>query len=116
MNIKRIAPLTLAALLAVGAAGGIAHAKDRDQDQDRRDTAALANMKVTLQQAIATAEQQAGGRAVGADVSQERGATRIAVEVAGPQGVKTVLVDGQTGQVTATHDSGQDGEDHDDND
>ena len=113
MNIKRIAPFALAGLLAVGAAGGIANAKDQDHDQDGRDTAALAGMKVTLAQAIATAEQQAGGRAVGADVSREKGATRIAVEVAGPQGVKTVLVDPQTGQVTATHDGGQDDEDND---
>lgn len=113
MNIKRIVPFALAGLLAVGAASGIAHA-DQNRDQDGRDAAvALAGMKVTLQQAIATAEQQAGGRAVGADMSQERGATRIAVEVIGPQGAKTVLVDAQTGQVTATHDGRQDGEDQD---
>ena len=111
MNTKHIATLALAALLATSAAGGGAFAKDRDQDG--RDAAAFAGMKVTLTQAIATAEQQVGGRAVGADVSQERGANRIAVEVAGPQGVKTVLVDAQTGQVTATHDGDQDGEDDD---
>lgn len=111
MNAKKIAPVALATLLVLGAAGGIAHAADRDQDQ--RDTAALATMKVTLQQAITTAEQQIGGRAVGADVSQENGGTRIAVEVAGQQGVKTVLVDGQSGKVTATHDAGQDHEDND---
>jgi len=107
MNIKRILPAALAAALAIGAAGGIAKAQDRDG----RDAAALAGMKVTLQQAIATAEGQAGGRAVGADVSQEGGVTRISVEVAGPQGVKTVLVDGATGQVTATRDG--DTEDND---
>ncbi len=113
MNIKRIAPFALAALLAVGAAAGVAQAKDQDRSQDARDTAALASMKVTLPQAIATAEQQAGGRAVGADMSQEQGATRIAVEVVSPQGIKTVLVDAQTGQVTATHDGDQDGEAND---
>ena len=111
MNAKKIALAAFATLLTLGTAGEIAHAADRDQDQ--RDTAALANMKVTLQQAIATAEQQAGGRAVGADVSQENGATRIAVEVAGQAGVKTVLIDGQSGKVTATHDAGQDHEDND---
>lgn len=111
MNTERIVPLALAALLAAGAVGGVARAEDRDRNEDRRDAAALAGMKVTLQQAIATAEQQAGGRAVGADVSREQGATRIAVEIAGPQGVKTVLVDAQTGQVTAAHDGGRDGED-----
>lgn len=111
MNTERIVPLALAALLAAGAVGGVARAEDRDRNEDRRDAAALAGMKVTLQQAIATAEQQAGGRAVGADVSREQGATRIAVEIAGPQGVKTVLVDAQTGQVTAAHNGGRDGED-----
>ena len=109
MNIKRMLPATLAAVVAVGAAGGIARAQSRDQDS--RDAAALAGMRVTLQQAIATAESQAGGRAVGADVSQEQGATRISVEVAGPQGVKTVLVDGATGQVTATRDGNREDND-----
>ncbi len=110
MNTKRTIPLALAAALATVAAGGLARAQG---GQDARDTAALAGMRVTLQQAIATAEGQAGGRAVGADVSQERGATRIAVEVAGPQGVKTVLVDGATGQVTATRADGSDAADND---
>jgi len=109
MNNKTLIPIALAALLAVGAAAGAARAEN--QDQDRPDAAALAGMKVTLMQAITTAEQQAGGRAVGADVSQEQGAVRIAVEVAGPQGMKTVLVDAQTGQVTATQDG-----DREDND
>ena len=63
--------------------------------------AALAATKVTLQQAIATAEQQANGRAVSADIEQERGVTQIEVKVASPQGVKTVVVDAQSGQVTA---------------
>jgi uncharacterized membrane protein YkoI len=111
MNVKHSFPLALVALLAVSTAGVLAHAETRDNDT--RDTAALATMKVTLQQAIATAEQQAGGRAVGADVSQQGGTTRISVEIGGPQGVKTVMVDGQSGQVTATHDSGGNTEDND---
>ncbi len=111
MKSRRIVPLTMMALLAAGVVAGAANAESRDGTQDKRDAAALATLKITLTQAIATAEQQIGGRAVGADVSQDRGATRIAVEVAGPQGVKTVLVDGQTGQVTATRDGGQDDDD-----
>lgn len=98
---KRILPIALAALAATGAAGGVAFAKESGHQDN--DAAALAGAKVTLQQAIATAEQQANGRAVSADLKQERGITRIEVEVAGPQGVRTVLVDAQTGQVTATH-------------
>lgn len=111
MMTKRRAAMALAALLALGAAGGIAHASERSEDQT--DVAALASMKVTLSQAIATAEQQAGGKAVGADVIQENGATRIAVEVAGQGSVKTVLIDAQSGKVTAAHEGGQDGEDDD---
>jgi len=110
MAIERIIPAILALLLVVGS---VSYAQAKDDGQDGRDAAALVGMKVTLVQAITAAEQQAGGKAVGADVSQERGTTRIAVEVAGPQGVKTVLVDAQTGQVTATQNGGQDVEDND---
>ena len=92
-------PLALAALFAVGATSAVALAKESGQ-QDH-DAAALAGAKVTLQQAIATAEQQANGRAASADFEQQRGVARIEVEVVGPQGLKTVLVDAQTGQVTA---------------
>lgn len=112
MNSKRILPTALVVLLAASAVTGMAHAKERDGEQDRRDLAAATSMKITLPQAIATAEQQAGGRAVGADIVHEGGTARIAVEVVGAQGVKTVLVDAQTGQVAATHNGGQD----DDND
>ncbi len=108
MTTRHIALFALAAFAI--AAGGIVHAKDRDHDQD---AASLAGMKVTLTQAIATAEQQAGGRAVSADMSQEHGPARIAVEVVGPQGVKTLLVDAQSGQIAATQDGDQDGEEND---
>ena len=47
---------------------------------------------LSLERGIPPAAEQAGGRAVGADVSQREGGTRIAVEVASPQGVKTVFV------------------------
>jgi uncharacterized membrane protein YkoI len=117
MNTRRIACLALATLLATGAASSIAYAQDRDrdqgQDQDQRDITTRAGMKVTLQQAIGTAEQQMGGRAVGAEVFRRKGAAHISVEVAGPGGIKTVLVDAQTGKVTATNASSEDREDND---
>lgn len=106
MAIERIIPTALALLLVAGSLG---YAQAKDDGQDGRDAAALAGMKVTLTQAIAAAEQQAGGKAVGADVSQQSGTTRIAVEVPGPQGVKTVLV---AGQATAAQ-VGRDNEDND---
>ncbi len=111
MNIKRIMPFVLSACVALAAAGAVAHAEG--QGKDGRDAAMLAGMKVTLTQAIATAEQQSGGRAVSADTAQEKGAVQIAVEVVGPQGTKTLMVDAQTGKVTATHDGRQDSEDND---
>jgi len=119
MNTRRIACLALATLLATGAASSIAYAQDRDrdrdqgQDQDQRDITTRAGMKVTLQQAIGTAEQQMGGRAVGAEVFRQKGAAHFSVEVAGPGGIKTVLVDAQTGKVTATNASSEDREDND---
>jgi uncharacterized membrane protein YkoI len=111
MTKKYIIPVALVALVASGAAGGLAFAKERGDATS--DLAAMANAKVTLQQAITTAEQQAGGKAVGAGVDNENGTVRIAVEVASAQGMKTVLVDPQNGQVTATHTGDQADEDQD---
>ena len=101
MNKNRILPAALAAVIITAAGSGIAFAEERGERG--HDAAALANAKVTLQQAITTAEQQANGRAVSADLTQDRGNPTIEVEVAGPQGVKTVHVDAQSGQVTATN-------------
>lgn len=111
MNKKRILPIALAVLLATGAASGLAYARDRDHRDN--DPATLAAAKVTLQEAISTAEQQAGGRAVSADLQQEKGVPQFEVEVAGQQGMKTVLVNAQTGQVTATHAGEQGDQDND---
>ena len=99
-------PLALLALAAALTAGPAAYASERDQDI--RDKAALDGTKMGLQQAIAAAEKQTGGQAVSADLQHERGTARFAVEVVGPQGVKTVLVDGLTGTVTAANDEEDD--------
>ena len=101
MRLDIAIPTTLAAILMTVMLTGAALAADRDNDRDAK---ALQGAKITLVEAIATAEQQAGGRAVSADIEQERGLTLIEVEVAGPQGVRTIMVDAQTGQVTATRD------------
>ncbi len=111
MNKKHAIPIVLAALLATGAASGFALAAENGHKEN--DAAMLASAKITLQQAITTAEQQSGGRAVGADLTQEKGVVQIEVEIAGPQGAKTVLVNAQTGQVTATHVADHADEDND---
>ncbi len=104
MNTRKFAPLAFAVILATGAASTAALAKGGHEES--QDAAALANAKVTLSQAIATAEQQAGGKAISAGVDNENGTVRIAVDVASNQGVKTVLVDPQTGQATGTKPAG----------
>jgi uncharacterized membrane protein YkoI len=102
MTIKLVAALAIAGLLAVG--GGIAYASGSDEHEE---ATALQAAKITLTQAIATAEQQTGGKAFDAGVDIERGQTRIAVETNGPKGVQTVTVDAMSGLVLATHAGGE---------
>ena len=85
MNTKVFATLALAGLFATGALAGTAFAAGDDEAQEAK---ALQGAKVTLSQAIATAEQQTGGKAFDAGVDTEHGATRIAVETNGPRGCR----------------------------
>jgi uncharacterized membrane protein YkoI len=104
MNTKRIAPIALVALLAGGSLTGTAFAASNDEN---REATALQSAKVTLSQAIATAEQQTGGKAFDAGVDAKGAQTRIVVETNGPKGVQTVMVDAQSGQVVGTHAGGE---------
>lgn len=97
--------IAVAALLAAGTLAGTALAAG-GHDEGREATA-LQGAKVTLSQAIATAEQQTGGRAFDAGVDAEKGTPRIAVETNGPKGVQTVVVDAQSGQVVGAHAGGE---------
>jgi len=67
----------------------------------------LQSAKVSLTQAIASAEQQTGGRAYDAGVDVKGGQTRIMVETTGPKGIQTVAIDAQSGQVIASHLGGE---------
>jgi len=104
MNKKIIASLALAGLVGAGAIAGTAVAADRDGDKEAN---ALQGAKVSLIQAITAAEQQTGGRAYDAGVDVKSGQTRIVVETNGPNGVQTVAVDAQSGQVVASHSGGE---------
>lgn len=97
-------PATLAALLPLASFGGAALAADRDNDQE---ATALAGAKITLVEAITTAEQQTGGRAYDAGVDTKGGQVRIVVETNGPKGVQAVSIDSQSGQVVGTHSGGE---------
>ncbi len=102
MNTKTLA--AVAGLLATGALAGTAFAAGNGEAQE---ATALQGAKITLPQAITTAEQQTGGKAFDAGVDAAHGATRIAVETNGPKGVQTVIVDAQSGQVVGTHAGGE---------
>ncbi len=102
IRMNRLA-IALAGALSLGAAApafAAGHAEAQEQT-------ALEHSKLTLSQAIATAEQQTGGKAYDAGVDVDHGKARIAVETNGPQGVQTVIIDAQNGQVIGTHSGGE---------
>ena len=108
MNTKLIASLALAGVVATGSLAGTAFAANQVPDQvEDRETTVLMTAKTTLAQAIATAEQQTGGRAYDAGVNIDGGQTRIVVETNGPKGAQTVSIDAQTGQVVGSHAGGE---------
>ena len=104
MNTKITMSLALAGLLASGCMAGTAFADSRDEN---REATALQGAKVSLTQAIASAEQQTGGRAYDAGVDVKGSKTLIIVETNGPKGVQTVTIDAQSGGVVATHAGGE---------
>ena len=90
--------IALAAVMAIG--GGAAVAKGNAGGENDA-VADLAKARISLTQAIAAAEQHAGGRATGAELETENGKTEFEVEVvAANNTVHDVTVDAQTGKVT----------------
>lgn len=98
-------PALLAGLALATLGAGTALAAG--QADGGREAAAVATMKVSLTQAIATAERQTGGKAYDAGVDVDGGNTRIVVETNGPKGVQTVMIDGASGQVIGGHAGGE---------
>lgn len=97
--------MTLAGLMLAGASVGTAMAAGHG-DADR-EAAAVATMKVSLAQAIATAEQHTGGKAYDAGVDVDAGKNQVVVETNGPKGVQTVMIDATTGQIVGGHAGGE---------
>ena len=113
MTAKHLLPLAVVALLAGGVLGTTARA---DQAAGLSDAALIAAAKISLAQAIVAAEQHSNGHAVGAGIDNQNGTVQFAVEVATGLGTQTVLVDPNTGSVTAVQagsDQGSDGEHQD---
>lgn len=98
--------LTLPALamtLILVAGGTAAFAKSGADGSDNDAVADLANAKVTLVQAVTTAEQHAGGRATGAELETEKSKALYEVEVVSAnKAVYDVTVDAGTGKVLAS--------------
>jgi uncharacterized membrane protein YkoI len=97
------AAIALAGILFLGGAGS-ALAVTRGEAQEQN---ALQGTTLTLSQAIAIAEHQTGGKAYDAGVNVDDGKHRVVVETNGPNGVQTVIIDAQSGQVVSTHAGGE---------
>ena len=101
MDTKPTASLALAGLLAAGTLG-TAHSGNEDQE-----ATAVQGAKVSLVQAIATAERQTGGQALGAGTDRKSGRPRITIETNGSKGVRTTVIDARSGQVSGVHAGGE---------
>ena len=101
MRTGLILPAAFAGLIMAGLVSGTADAAGNGDGN--REAALASSLKVSLTQAIATAEQHTGGKAFDAGVDGEGGKSRIVVETTGPKGVQTVLIDGASGQVVGGH-------------
>src|SRR5258707_9194557 len=113
----RIAPIAMAAVIALGSTIGVAYAASNTpvgQNEGAQEVAAIVNAKTSLAQAIAAAEQQSGGKAIDAGLENENGAMAFAVDVAKDNTVQKVLVDLQSGKVlkvvAAESEQGENGE------
>jgi len=72
-----------------------------------REQTVLQGSKLTLCQAIATAEQYTGGKAYDAGTDVDHGKSHVVVETNGPKGVQTVMIDVGTGQTVGSHGGGE---------
>ena len=100
---RHSAAIALAGFLFIGVAGpALAGAKSEAQEQT-----ALQGTTLTLSQAIAIAEHQTGGKAYDAGVDVDHGKPRVVVETNGPNGVQTVIIDAQSGQIVGAHAGGE---------
>jgi hypothetical protein len=108
MSVGNHSALILAGVIVLGLAGpGLAGPSAAANSDESREETALLGAKITLSQAIATAEQNTGGKAFDAGVDVAKGKPRIIVETNGPKGVLTVIVDAQSGEIMGSHAGGE---------
>lgn len=117
MKFRKIIPAIMATTIAFGSLGaaGAALAKE-NKDQATNEAQVMQNAKITMQQAIATAEQAVGGKAVGSGIDDENGVVTFEVEVMKDGAQHKVLIDTQTGKITKQALASADDEGDGDND
>ncbi len=93
---RKLIPIAMAGVVALGSVAGLAYAGTNDNAQEMT---ALSTAKISLSQAIATAEQKVGGKAINGGLNNENGVMTYGVEVVKDNTVQTVLVDLNTGGV-----------------
>jgi uncharacterized membrane protein YkoI len=114
MRWKTVIPGVAAIAIGVGVAGCAFADTDKHGLDD--DAKAMLAAKVTLTDAIATAEREAGGKAIDAGMDDQDGTLFIAVSVAQGEKIQKVLIDPQTGKVAKIGAKDDDEEDGDQND
>lgn len=99
---RKLLTATLAGLIASGAIGTSVVAYARNNEQATDEAAIMANAKITMTEAIASAEQQVGGKAVGTGIEDQDGTVYFEVQVLKNGARQKVLIDPQTGKVVKT--------------
>lgn len=102
MTRSKLLNLAMAGVFAASTLGLVGAAMAKENDSKTNEPAILANAKVTMSQAIATAENKVGGKAVGAGIEDQNGVVAFEVEILKDGQKHKVLVDTQSGQVVKT--------------
>lgn len=98
---KKLLRAAFAGMMAFSAIG-LPIAAYAHSERATDEAAIMANAKVTMAQAMATAEQQVGGKAVGTGIEDQDGTVYFEVQVLKDGKRQKVLVDPQTGKVVKT--------------
>ena len=90
---------TSLAVLLLGFGAAAMAANEPPGSGDPQELAAVANAKVTLQQATVIAEKETGGKATASGIDNENGVVSYDVTIDQAGASKQVLIDMQTGKV-----------------
>ena len=85
--------------LIIGIGSAALAASEQNANNDPQELAAVANAKITPQQATAIAEKETGGKATASGIDNENGVVNYDVTINQAGARKQVLVDMQTGRV-----------------